>query len=102
MAQYDVYKNPRGGVYPLLLDVQSDVLSRLERRIVVPLVARKKYGAKPISKLNPLVMIGGVEYVLVFQDLAAIPAAALGERVESLANRRADLVGAIDLLFTGI
>ena len=102
MAQYDVFKNPRGGVYPLLLDMQSDVLTRLERRVVVPLVARKKYGAKPISKLNPLVTIGGIEYVIVFQDLAAVPTSALGERVDSLANRRADLVAAVDLLFTGI
>jgi toxin CcdB len=102
MAQFDVFKNPRGGTYPLLVDVQADVLSRLERRVVVPLVPRKKYGAKPISKLNPMTTIAGVEYVLVFQDLAAVPVTALGERVTSLADRRVDLVGAIDLLFTGI
>ena len=102
MAQYDVFKNPRGGVYPLVLDMQADVLGKLERRVVVPLVARKKYSGKPIARLNPLVTIGGIEYVLVFQDMAAIPTIALGERVVSMAGRRADLVAALDLLFTGI
>jgi hypothetical protein len=40
--------------------------------------------------------------VLVFQELAAIPASALGERVASLADHRDELVAAIDLLVTGI
>src|SRR5689334_13601796 len=92
MAQFDVFRNPRGGTYPLLLDVQSDVLARLERRVVVPLVARKKYGAKPIAKLNPVVAIGGTEYVALFQDLAAVPLSALAERVDSLTDRRADVI----------
>jgi toxin CcdB len=102
MAQFDVFKNPRGGAYPLLLDIQSDVLSRLENHVVVPLVARKKYGHKPIARLNPVATIGGVEYLLIFQDLASMPVSALGERVASLAGRRVDLVAAIDPSFNGI
>ncbi len=102
MPQFDVYKNPRGGRYPLLLDVQADVLARLATRVVVPLIALKRLGGKPISRLNPTVSIGRVEYVLAFQELAAIPAASLGERVHSLAARRNELVAALDLLFTGL
>jgi hypothetical protein len=34
--------------------------------------------------------------------MAAFPTSALGERVTSLAARRAELVGALDLLFTEI
>lgn len=102
MAQFDVHKNPRGGAYPLLLDVQADVLARLATRVVVPLMALKRYGSKPISRLNPTATIGRVDYVLVFQELAAIPAANLGEHVISLAHRRGELVAALDLVFTGI
>jgi hypothetical protein len=29
MAQFDVCRNPRRGLFPLLLDVQSDLLSEL-------------------------------------------------------------------------
>ena len=39
MAQFDVYKNPRGGLYPYVLDVQTDLLTSLATRIVVELVA---------------------------------------------------------------
>lgn len=102
MPQFDVLKNPRGGAYPLLLDVQADVLARLATRIVVPLMTLKRYGSKPITRLNPTASIDGTEYVLVFQELAAIPASGLGEPVTSLASRRAELIAAIDLLFTGI
>ena len=102
MPQFDLYRNPRGGAYPFLLDVQSGVLERLGTRIVVPLMTVKRYGARPITRLNPVAKIKGTDYVLVFQDLAAIPSSALGETVGSLASRRSDLVAAVDLLFTGI
>lgn len=101
MAQFDVFRNPRRGMFPLLLDVQSDLLSQLATRVVVPLASRSRYGT-PLSRLNPTARIGRVEYVLVFQEMAAIPVAALGERVSSLAARRGELVAALDLLFTGI
>jgi toxin CcdB len=101
MAQFDVYKNPRGGAYPLLVDVQSEVLARLATRAVVPMMALKRYG-KPISRLNPTTTVGKTEYVLVFQELAAIPAASLVEHVASLASRRDELIRALDLLFTGL
>lgn len=100
MSQFDVHENPRGGDYPLLLDVQSELLARFATRVVVPLTPRETHGP-PVSRLNPTATIGGVEYVLVFQELAAIPASALGDAVASLASRRIELMAAIDLLFTG-
>jgi len=101
MAQFDVFKNPRGGLYPLLLDVQTDTLARLTTRIVVPLVQKKKYDERPITRLNPTVAIAGVDYVLLFQAMASAPASILSDRVASLDRRRPDLIAAIDLLFTG-
>ncbi len=102
MAQFDVFRNPRPGPFPLLLDVQASLLSGLATRVVVPMAKRKGYGMPAITQLNPTAKVGGVEYVLVFQELAAVPATALGDMVGSLKSRRADLVRAIDRLFTGI
>jgi toxin CcdB len=101
MARFDVFANPRGGAYPYLLDIQSDTLSGLATRVVVPLIPVKKYG-KPITRLHPTAKIKGVEYVLKFHDLAAVPAAALQRPMISLQHRRDELVAAIDLLFTGV
>lgn len=101
MPQFDVFKNPRGGVYPFLLDVQTDLLESLATRIVVPLIAVKKYG-KPITRLHPTATIANTEYVLKFHDLAAVPASVLVKPVASLVHRRAEIVAALDLLFTGV
>lgn len=101
MPQFDVFRNPRGGRFPLLVDVQSHAVSQLDSRVVVPLVPRKKFG-KPISRLQPIVTIGGTEYVVLLHQIAAMPLAALGPAVDSLASRRDDMVSAIDMLLTGI
>ena len=102
MAQFDIHRNPKGGAYPLVLDVQSEVLARLATRVVVPLVTVKRHGARPITRLNPVVRIKDTDYVLLFQELAAIPRSALGEIVATVAPRRTELVAALDLLFTGL
>ncbi len=101
MPQFDVYRNPRASRYPLLLDVQADLLERLATRIVVPMTRPEDLGS-PISRLNPTATIEGDEFVLVFQEMAAIPASALAEPIATLASRRVELVAAVDLLFTGI
>jgi toxin CcdB len=90
MAQFDVHRNPGGGEFPFVVDVQSELLATLSTRIVVPMT-RKKRHAKLITRLNP-----------VAQEMAAIPTTALGEVVGSLKARRAELVAAIDMLFTGL
>lgn len=101
MAQFDVLRNPRGGAYPLVVDVQAELHGRLATRVVVPLTLRSRYAAQPITRLQPLVKVRGEEYVVVVPMLAAVPARSLGERVGTLALERAALIGALDLLITG-
>jgi toxin CcdB len=102
MAQFDVFQNPKAGTFPLLLDIQSELLARLETRVVVPMTTLKKLGAKPITRLNPVVKIDNHEYVLVVQDLASIPLSALSKRVTNIAAKRTEIIAALDLLITGI
>jgi toxin CcdB len=102
MPQFDVRRNPRGGAYPFVVDLQSESLGRLATRIVAPLVAVKRYAPKPITRLNPIARIKGTDYVVVMQDLASILASELGEIVGSLGDRRSELIAALDLVFTGV
>jgi len=102
MAQFDLHRHAKRGLYPFLVDIQADLLAGLATRVVVPLVPLRRYGTRPITRLNPLVAIGGREHVVVVQELAAVPATALGAVVGSLAARRADLLAALDLLLTGV
>jgi toxin CcdB len=101
MAQFDVHKDRKRSLYPLLLDVQADLLSHLGTRVVVPLAPKRQFPATPIRRLNPVITFRGVEYVAVFQELAAISADELGDVQGTLASHRAELIAAIDLVFTG-
>ena len=70
MAKYDVYPNPSGDGY--LLDVQTDLLSALNTRVVVPLLPKSR-APKPATRLNPVFEIEGQQVVMVTQFLAAVP-----------------------------
>lgn len=50
MARFDVYQNPDG--QGALLDVQADLLSQLNTRVVVPLLPAS-YAPIPAKHLNP-------------------------------------------------
>ena len=66
----------------------------------MPLISRKQLG-KPITRLDPVVMIRRIEYVMLVQDLAAVSANVLGPVIISMAEKRSEIVAALDLLFTG-
>jgi toxin CcdB len=100
MARLDVHARHDGGV-GYLLDVQADLLSGLNTRLVVPLLP-EAHAPAPAARLNPLVDIAGERYVVVTQFAAAIHARELGERVATLADRHETITAALDLLITGV
>src|SRR5690554_2570057 len=101
MAQFDVFTSPRGGIYPLIIDIQANVHSKLATRIVVPLVARSRYATQPLTRLTPIVTVAASSYVAVFPLMAAVPCAALGPAIASLTTQRTMLISALDLLIAG-
>jgi len=105
MPQFTVYKNRDArtkATFPLLVDVQSDLLADLQTRVVVPLTDTPALLKKPLSKLTPIVEIDGDEYLLMTPELAGIGRKELGTPVSSLAEQRGVIVGALDFLITGI
>ncbi len=105
MAQFSVHKNKNPktrSTYPYLVDVQSDLLSDLGTRVVVPLMKRAAPSKKPIKNLTPALRIDGHEYIMMVPQLAGIAARDLGVPVTSVAQHRGEIVAALDFLFTGI
>jgi toxin CcdB len=105
MAQFEVFRNndpaSRRAV-PFLLDIQSDLLEPLATRVVVPLAAQ---GAEPLpsmKRLMPVFEIEGRKLVLATPQLAGVSRSLLGARVASLADRRHEIVAALDVLITGV
>lgn len=106
MRQFCVYRNRNAAThaaYPLLLNVQSDLISETGTRVVVPLVPAVGGRHPPsISSLAPIVAINGTPHVLVVPLLAAAEVADLGALEADLANERAAILAALDLLVSGI
>ena len=102
MAQFDIYRNPSPDAkyVPYLLDVQGDLLTGIDTRIVVPLFHEKAFG--PVSKrLNPIFDIEGNNVVMSTAELAGVLPSALGKKVGSLADRRDEIRDALDFAFQG-
>ncbi len=98
MAKYDVFPNPSGDGF--LLDVQTDLLSDLNTRVVVPLLP--KYSApKPATRLNPTFDIDGQSVVMVTQFLAAVPIGILKSSVGNLKEEFDTVTIAVDMLMQG-
>ena len=103
MAQFDVYENPNPETrqtIPFLLDIQSDLLDGLATRVVVPLIAASAMG-KPARHLNPVFTIKRAKVVMSSAELAGIPTRLLGNKVGSLKEHRAEIIAALDFLFSG-
>ena len=104
MAQFTVYRNKNTGskaVFPLLVDVQSDLLDELQTRVVIPLSKVAALTKSPVSQLTPLLEFEGVSYVLVTPQLAGIAQSDLGPATGSLAQSRDVILAALDFLLLG-
>jgi toxin CcdB len=104
MAQFSVYrnKNPRTkAAFPLLVDVQSDLLEPLNTRVVIPLTKSPALAKKPVSHLTPEIAFNDDRYVLVTPQLAGITRSELGPLAGTLAEVRQTILAAIDFLVTG-
>lgn len=105
MGQFSVYKNKNPqtrSAIPFLLDVQSDLLSDLETRVVVPLCPASAMKGKPLRVLTPILQIEMEPYVMLTPQMAGIPRGELGASVVSLEQHRFEIIAAIDFLVTGI
>jgi toxin CcdB len=101
--QFDVFKNPRDKArFPFLLLVQHEILSGLPVRMVVPMTPLKVFGARPVSRLNPVFQVNRQAVVMLTQMMGAVATSSLERRVTSLATKRAEIIAAIDILFSGV
>jgi len=95
MAKGDICRFEDGYV----VDVQSDLLSDLQTRVVVPLKPIAEY-ALPAERLNPVVRISGDNWVLLPQFIATVGLAEIGEKVGEFEDSFA-LTNALDMVFHG-
>lgn len=102
MARFDIYANPGRNHrnIPYLIDVQSNVISGLATRVVVPLRPLAEFSPVTLPPdLFPLIVIDGEDYVLDTPQLGAIPAHELKTRIASAREDQFDIQAALDRVF---
>ncbi|MGI9404738.1 MAG: CcdB family protein [Hyphomicrobiaceae bacterium] len=102
MRQFDVHRNTNRRFrkhYPFLLILQHERFEDLSTVVVAPLVVVELGPA--VSRLNPEFEIDGILTFLSISEPAAMSRKALGPHVTNLAERRDDIIAAVDFLITG-
>ncbi|WP_428485727.1 CcdB family protein [Rhodopila sp.] len=101
--QCEVYVNAEdpSGQTPYLLDIQANLLSDLQTRVVVPLIRSEAFGRKA-NRLHPEFMIEGHQVVMATHLLAAVGRRSLDTAVASLMDQRDAVLHAIDVLWSGV
>lgn len=100
MARFDVYR-PTTKKSVLVLDVQADLLSNLDTRVIIPLKPWKGRQGTAIARLLPIVQVCGKNHQLMTARIGAIHASDLTTPVDNLEDQRTTIIGAIDFLLQG-
>lgn len=104
MGQFWVYRNenPRTNeIYPLLVDVQAELLQDLKTRAVIPLAKSDELTDFPLMYLTPSVTFVDESYVLMTPLLAGVAVTELGSHLGSIVNQERVITTALSFLFEG-
>ncbi len=105
MVQFSLYKNEdstSNDAYPYFVDVQNPLLSDLNSRLVIPLSPHGALNNTDAKRLCPVIHLDEGNFVLLTHQMTSIPSSILKTEVTSLESFRYEILGAIDMLISGI
>lgn len=85
----------------LVIDCQSELHDHFDSRFVIPLIPLKSAPTRT-GRLHPSFVVDGSEFVTATHLGTAVQRRELGPSIANLAERRLDIIGAIDVLITGV
>jgi len=101
--QFDVFANPsRRGLEerPYVVVVQYDAWYGMPTRLCVPLIAEAFI--RPQGRMNPCIPVNGQRLYFHPLEIVSMPVRLLKKPVTNVENYRYQIIGALDLVFTGI
>lgn len=105
MKQFAVYKNKSRNTqaYPYFIDIQADMLSHLNTRLIMPLTPKSNFNSQ-VEALTPVITIEQVDYVVLASMITTTDVKNLkAEDVVMDALHLGDkLVSTIDMMILGI
>lgn len=100
MPRFDVHHFKSANV-SFVVNIQADILSDFQTRVVVPLVPLSLAKNESLPILKPIIMVNGKEYIFMATDIGTIRTKELGKVVANLDNERLVITAALDFLFQG-
>lgn len=103
-AIYGIPQSQQERRVSFVIDVTSDIIGVINRRIVIPLTPIERFiRIRPPERLNPiLLLVDGKEYVLMTHETATVPVNALGTKFCDASAHRTLIKGALDFMLDGI
>ena len=89
-------------VYPYVVDVQSDLLSSLATRMVVPLAVTALAATDLPRRLCPVMTVKGQSLMLVPFEAAPLDKRLLKKKLASVHDRSHEIIAAMDAVLSGI
>ncbi len=89
-------------VYPYVLDVQSDLLSSLATRMVIPLATTMLSAQDLPQRLCPLISVQGRPLMLIPFEAAPLDKRLLKTQIASVRERSHEIIAAMDSVLSGI
>jgi toxin CcdB len=106
VSQFALYRNENKSsnkTYPYFVDIQNDLLSGLNTRLVIPLTPYTTLDKTDAKNLCPIIQIADDQkFVLLTHQMTSIPESILKTEVTTLHNYRYEILGAVDMLLSGI
>ena len=103
--QFDIFQNPSPrmrDVYPYLVDVQSDLLSSLATRMVVPLAVTSLANNALPHRLCPVITVNDKSLMLVPFEAAPLDKRLLRTKITSVIQRSHGIIAAMDSVLSGV
>ena len=103
MARFDCWANPiveDRGMFPIVLEIQSDLLHAFAERVVVPLVFRDAIPGLT-DRFNPLIEVAGASHRLHPLGIAVFHRRDLRNHVGNARAQALEVETAIDMLLRG-
>ena len=102
MGRFDIYKNPGKNTVniPYLVDVQSNVISGLGTRLVIPLRPLEGFSSSALpGDLFPVIEVDGIDYFFDTPQMGAIRSNDLKVKAGSAMMHQFDIQTALDRVF---
>ena len=103
--QFDIYENPSPRlrhVYPFVVDVQSNLLSALATRMVVPLAVTNLSAKDLPQRMCPIITVDNKPLMLVPFEAAPLDKRLLSIEIASVLERSYEIIAAMDSVLSGI